>query len=105
LAGPASSSTAACRTGSVILTAKSIADRGAEGERRNPGQDDLDAADVLDLDSWPGTDTSLGHLTVRNPARAAMPGNAAAKLTSATRPQGRRRIRLPGAPTPLPASR
>ena len=28
-----------------------------------------DAADVLDLDSWPGTDTSLGHLTVRNPAR------------------------------------
>jgi len=69
LAGPASSSTAACRTGSVILTAKPIADRGAEGERRNPGQDDLDAADVLDLDSWPGTDTSLGHLTVRNPAR------------------------------------
>ena len=46
-----------------------IADRGAEGERRNPGQDDLDAADVSDLDSWPGTDTSLGHLTVRNPAR------------------------------------
>jgi hypothetical protein len=55
--------------GAVILTAKPIADRGAEGERRNPGQDDLDAADVLDLDSWPGTDTSLGHLTVRNPAR------------------------------------
>ena len=66
---PASSSTAACRTGSVILTAKPIADRGAESERRNPGQDDLSAADVLDLDSWPGTDTSLGHLTVRNPAR------------------------------------
>jgi hypothetical protein len=66
---PASSSTPACRTGSVILTARPIADRGAEGERRNPGQDDLDAADVLDLDSWPGTDTSLGHLTVRNPAR------------------------------------
>ena len=66
---PASSSTAACRTGSIILTAKPIADRSAEGERRNPGQDDLDAADVLDLDSWPGTDTSLGHLTVRNPAR------------------------------------
>ena len=55
--------------GAVILTAKPIAGRGAEGERRNPGQDDLDAADVLDLDSWPGTDTSLGHLTVRNPAR------------------------------------
>jgi hypothetical protein len=55
--------------GSVILTAKPIADRGAKGERRNPGQDDLDAADILDLDSWPGTDTSLGHLTVRNPAR------------------------------------
>ena len=67
--GPASSSTAACRTGSVIPTAKPIADRRAEGERRNPGQDDLDAADVIDLDSWPGTDTSLGHLTVRNPAR------------------------------------
>jgi hypothetical protein len=55
--------------GAVILTAKPIADHGAEGERRNPGQDDPDAADVLDLDSWPGTDTSLGHLTVRNPAR------------------------------------
>jgi hypothetical protein len=55
--------------GSVILTATPIADLGAEGERRNPGQDDPDAADVLDLDSWPGTDTSLGHLTARNPAR------------------------------------
>jgi hypothetical protein len=30
----------------------------------NPGQDDLDAADVLDLYSGPGTDTSLDHLTV-----------------------------------------
>src|SRR5919204_5201829 len=58
---PASSSTAACRMGSVILTAKPIADRGAKGGRRNPGQDDLDAADILDLDSWPGTDTSMGH--------------------------------------------
>jgi hypothetical protein len=37
--------------------------------RRNPGQDDPDAADVLDLDSGPGTDTSLDHLTVWNPAR------------------------------------
>jgi hypothetical protein len=39
------------------------------GRAAEPGQDDLDAADVPDLDSWPGTDTSLGHLTVRNPAR------------------------------------
>ena len=39
------------------------------GRAAEPGQDDLDAADVLDLDSWPGTDTSLDHLTVRNPAR------------------------------------
>jgi hypothetical protein len=69
LAGPGIFVHSRMPDGSVILTAKPIADRGAEGERRNPGQDDLDAADVLDLDSWPGTDTSLGHLTVRNPAR------------------------------------
>ena len=69
LAGPGIFVHSRMPDGFVILTAKPIADRGAEGERRNSGQDDLDAADVLDLDSWPGTDTSLGHLTVRNPAR------------------------------------
>jgi hypothetical protein len=44
--------------GSVILTAKPIAGHDALGEWRNPGQDDLGAADVLDLDSGPETGTS-----------------------------------------------
>ena len=57
-----------------ILTAKPIADRGAEGERRNPGQDDPDAADVLDLDSWPGTDTSLGSPDSPEPGTRPCPG-------------------------------
>ena len=101
---PASSSTAACRTGFVILTAKPIADHCAEGERRNPGQDDLDAADVLDLDSWPGTDTSLGHLTVRNPARGhTRERSGEADIRDQTpRPQ---EDTAAGEPTPLPASR
>ena len=45
--------------GFLLLTAKPIACRGAECERREPGQDDPDAAGVLDLGTGPGRDTSL----------------------------------------------
>jgi hypothetical protein len=64
----APSSAAACRTRSVILTAKPIASHSAEGERREPGQNDPDAAGVLDLDSGPEMAPALSHPTLRNPA-------------------------------------
>jgi hypothetical protein len=44
---------AGCRTGSVILAAKLIAGHDVKGERREPSQDDPDAAVVLDLILWP----------------------------------------------------
>jgi hypothetical protein len=79
---PAFSSTAACRAGSLTLSAKPTAGDGAGCERREPGQDDTDAAGVLDLDARPEMDTSPGRPMVRT-RQAAMPGYATAELAAA----------------------
>ena len=90
-------SAGACRTGSVILTAKLIAGHDAEGERRNPGQDDPDAAGVLDLDPGPEMGTSPGSSSGPEPGRRPCPGTPRRRRPPRPRPPGRRRMRLPGA--------
>lgn len=45
--------------GARLLIARLTAGHHAEDERRNPGQEHPDAADVLDPNLEPGTDTSL----------------------------------------------
>jgi len=85
-------SAGARRTGSVILTAKLIAGHDAVGERREPGQDDPDAAGLLDLDPRPEMGTSPGSSSGQDPAG----GHARERRGGAGR-QGRRRMRLPGA--------
>lgn len=69
-----------CR--SLILMAKPTSGGGAGCERREPGQDDTDAAGVLNLDAWPETDTSPGRPGVRT-RQAAVPANVTAELTAA----------------------
>jgi hypothetical protein len=102
---PASSPVAARRAGSVILTAQPAAGGGAGWGRREPGQNDTDAAGVLDPDARPEMDTSPGQRTART-RQAAMPGNAAAELTAAAQTaKGAGGSGCPRASTPLPASR
>jgi hypothetical protein len=60
--------------GCVIQTAKLIAGHGAMGEWREPGQDDPDAADVLDLDPGLEDGTSPGSSSGPDPGRRACPG-------------------------------
>jgi hypothetical protein len=59
---------------SVILTAQLTVDHDAADERRNPCQDDLGAADVIDLDSDPEMGTALKVIQRTGPRQAAMPG-------------------------------
>jgi hypothetical protein len=66
---PASSPVAARRAGSVILTAQPAAGGGAGWGRREPGQNDTDAAGVLDPDARPEMDTSPGQRTARTGRR------------------------------------
>jgi hypothetical protein len=67
----------------------------ASGE--NPGQDDPDAAGVLDLDSGPEMGTSPGSSNGPEPGRRPCPGTPWRSRPPRPRPPGRRRIRLPGA--------
>jgi hypothetical protein len=73
---------AACRTGSLILTAKPIAGRGAEYERREPGQDDPDATGSS---IWALGQGWTPVLVIRwsEPGRRPYPGNATAELNAA----------------------
>jgi hypothetical protein len=67
----------------------------ASGE--NPGQDDPDAAGVLDLDSGPEMGTSPGSSNGPEPGRRPCPGTPWRRRPPRPRSPGRRRIRLPGA--------
>ena len=67
----------------------------ASGE--NPGQDDPDAAGVLDLDSGPEMGTSPGSSNGPEPGRRPCPGTPWRSRPPRPRPPGRRRTRLPGA--------
>ena len=63
----------------------------------NPGQDDPDAAGVLDLDSGPEMSTSPGSSNGPEPGRRPCPGTPWRSRPPRPRPPERRRIRLPGA--------
>ena len=63
----------------------------------NPGQDDPDAAGVLDLDSGPEMGASPGSSNGPEPGRRPCPGTPWRSRLPRPRPPGRRRIRLPGA--------
>jgi hypothetical protein len=71
----------------------------ASGE--NPGQDDPDAAGVLDLDSGPEMGTSPGSSNGPEPGRRPCPGTPWRSRPPRPRPPGRRRIRLPQSVRPL----
>ena len=71
----------------------------ASGE--NPGQDDPDAAGVLDLDSGPEMGTSPGSSNGPEPGRRPCPGTPWRSRPPRPRPPGRRRIRLPRSVHPL----
>jgi Reverse transcriptase (RNA-dependent DNA polymerase)/Group II intron, maturase-specific domain len=71
----------------------------ASGE--NPGQDDPDAAGVLDLDSGPEMGTSPGSSNGPEPGRRPCPGTPWRSRPPRPRPPGRRRIRLPRSVRPL----
>jgi hypothetical protein len=71
-------SAGACRTGSVILTAKLITGHGAVASG-NRGQDDPGAAGVLDLDPVRRRAPALRGVQRVGPRQAAMPGYAAAE--------------------------
>jgi hypothetical protein len=96
---PASSPVAPRRAWSLILTAKPAAGGGAGWGRREPGQDDTDAAGVLDPDPGPEMDTRPGQSTART-RQAAMPGNAAAEPAAAIQTAGRRGCCCPERPYP-----
>ena len=99
-------SAGACRTGSVILTAKLITGHGAVASGGNRGQDDPGAAGVLDLDPVRRRAPALRGVQRVGPRQAAMPGYAAAESAApaqAVRAQedaNARSVRLP-----VPASR
>ena len=90
-------SAAACRTGpsSWRRNRSPVTVPRASGE--NPGQDDPDAAGVLDLDSGPEMGTSPGSSNGPEPGRRPCPGTPWRSRPPRPRPPGRRRIRLPGA--------
>ena len=90
-------SAGACRTGSVILTAEPIAGHDAEGERREPGQDDPAAAGVLDLDPGPEMGTSPGSSSGPESGRRPCPGTPRRSRPPRPWPPGRRPMRLPTA--------
>jgi hypothetical protein len=90
-------SAAACRTRSVILAAKRSPVTVPRVSGENPGQDDLDAAGVLDLDSGPEMGTSPGSSNGPEPGRRPCPGTLWRSRPPRPRPPERRRIRLPGA--------
>jgi hypothetical protein len=86
-----------CRTGFVILTAQPMAGHDAEGQRREPGQYDPDAAGAQELD--PGRRQAPARIIV-------VPHTLAAGHAGGTprqnRPPLRSSKRLPGTSVSLP---
>ncbi len=78
--------------GAGILTAKPIAGHDAGGEWRDPGQDDPDAAGVLDLGPGPEMGTRPGSSSEPEPAR----GHARERRGGAGRRTRTRRSAAPG---------
>jgi hypothetical protein len=90
-------SAAACRTGSAFWRRNRSPVTVPRASGENPGQDDPDAAGVLDLDSGPEMGTSPGSSNGPEPGRRPCPGTPWRSRPPRPRPPGRRRIRLPGA--------
>ena len=91
-------SAGACRTGSVILTAKLIAGHDAQGERREPGPRRSGCRRGPRSESRVGDGhRAPGSFSGPEPGRRPCPGTPPRSRPLRPRPPGRRRMRLPRA--------
>lgn len=88
--------------GFVILTAKPIAGHHAKGPRREPGQDDPDAAGAQDLDPDRRQAPALDHRRAPLPGRRPCPRTPLQSRPPRPRPPRRSSKRLPETPVSLP---